>query len=61
MIVLRDKITAERIVYYYILDYIGQAFFTKSIQNWKLPYVLPGVVGRSLPSGGGITEDIDFI
>ena len=40
---------------------MGQAFFTMLTQDWKFSYVLPGVVGRSLPSGGGLAEDIEFI
>ena len=27
----------------------------------SVPYVLPGVIGRSLPFGGGLLEDLEFI
>ena len=34
---------------------------TKSTQDWKLSICFTRVVGRSLPSGGGLLEVIEFI
>ena len=56
MIVLRYRIKVEKIVEYHV----GQAFFHQVDQDWKLPYVLPGVVGKCLHSRGGLPEDIEF-
>ena len=35
-------------------------FFTKATQNWKFSLCFAKVVGRSLPSGGGLSEYIQF-
>ena len=36
-------------------------FFTKSTQDWKFFLCFAMVVGRFLPSGIGLLEDIEFV
>ena len=36
-------------------------FFISEPRIGSIPYVLPGVVGRSLPFVGGLLEDIEVI
>ena len=36
-------------------------FFTKLTQDWKFSLCFSKVVGRSLPSRGGLQENIEFI
>ena len=43
----RNRIKDEKIAHYTV----GQAFFTKSIQDWKMSLCFARVIGRSLSSG----------
>ena len=57
VILLRNRIREENIVQYHV----GQTFFAKLTQDWKLSQCFAGVVGRSLPFEGGLPKDIEFI
>ena len=40
---------------------LDRPFFTMSAQDWKLSLWLARAVGKPLPSGGCLREDIQFI
>ena len=57
MILSRIRFREEKIVQYHV----GQAFSPIQPRIGSFLYVLPLVIGRCLPSGGGLLEDIEFI
>jgi len=57
MILLRNRIKEQKIFQYLV----RQALFIKSTQDWNLSICFARMFDGSLPSGGGLPEDIEFI